>query len=109
VKYHFGQVSFQDTLSQVGITLEVVEKASLIPHRWSFSDRKAFVTPKTWRRNGPDLRLQATLYPPYSRWDCTLETTRNPKRFAVRLGRRMVHGLANADGGLIPIMRAEQP
>jgi error-prone DNA polymerase len=45
----------------------------------------------------------------HSRWDCTLEPTRNPKRFAVRLGLRMVHRLANADGGLIPIMRAEQP
>jgi len=45
----------------------------------------------------------------HSRWDCTLEQTRNPRRFAVRLGLKMVHGLANADGGLIPIMRAEQP
>jgi error-prone DNA polymerase len=45
----------------------------------------------------------------HSRWDCTLEQTRNPRRFAVRLGLKMVHGLANTDGGLIPIMRAEQP
>lgn len=45
----------------------------------------------------------------HSRWDCTLEPTQDPKRFAVRLGLRMVHGLSNADGGLIPIVRAERP
>jgi error-prone DNA polymerase len=45
----------------------------------------------------------------YSRWDCTLEPTRNKHRFAVRLGFRMVHGLANADGALIPLARAERP
>jgi error-prone DNA polymerase len=45
----------------------------------------------------------------HSRWDCTLEPTGNSRRFAVRLGFRMVHGLANADGGMIPIIRAEQP
>jgi error-prone DNA polymerase len=44
----------------------------------------------------------------HSRWDCTLEPTQNPKRFAVRLGFRMVHGLANADGALIPLARAER-
>ena len=31
-----------------------------------------------------------------SRWDCTLEATEIPDRFAVRLGLRMVKGLANA-------------
>ena len=31
-----------------------------------------------------------------SRWDCTLEPTGEEDRFAVRLGLRMVHGLANA-------------
>jgi error-prone DNA polymerase len=45
----------------------------------------------------------------HSRWDCTLEPTRSSRRFAVRLGLRMVHGLSNADAGLIPIIRAEQP
>ncbi|MBQ0822451.1 error-prone DNA polymerase [Microvirga sp. HBU67558] len=45
----------------------------------------------------------------HSRWDCILEPTRNPRRFAVRLGFRMVHGLANADAALIPIVRTEQP
>jgi len=45
----------------------------------------------------------------HSRWDCTLEPTRDSKRFAVRLGLRMVHGLSNVDGGLIPIVRAGQP
>nr|WP_193557285.1 error-prone DNA polymerase [Microvirga pakistanensis] len=44
----------------------------------------------------------------HSRWDCTLEPTRSPKRFAVRLGFRMVHGLANAHGALIPLARAER-
>src|ERR1019366_3327346 len=32
-----------------------------------------------------------------SRWDCTLEPTGEEDRFAVRLGLRMVRGLANAD------------
>jgi len=45
----------------------------------------------------------------HSRWDCTLEPTGIPRRFAVRLGLRMVHGLANADGALIPLARLEQP
>jgi len=45
----------------------------------------------------------------HSRWDCTLEPTRNPKRFAVRLGLRLVQGLANADGALIPLARSERP
>jgi len=45
----------------------------------------------------------------HSRWDCTLESTGSPKRFAVRLGFRMVHGLSNANGAMIPIVRAEQP
>src|SRR3981189_3230773 len=31
-----------------------------------------------------------------SRWDCTLEPTETDDRFAVRLGLRMVRGLANA-------------
>ncbi|WP_230533028.1 error-prone DNA polymerase [Microvirga roseola] len=44
----------------------------------------------------------------HSRWDCTLEPTRHPKRYAVRLGLRMVHGLANADAALIPLVRAER-
>ena len=34
-----------------------------------------------------------------SRWDCTLEPTDREDRFAVRLGLRMVRGLANADAG----------
>jgi error-prone DNA polymerase len=45
----------------------------------------------------------------HSRWDCTLEPTSNGKCFAVRLGFRMVHGLANADGALIPLARQERP
>ena len=45
----------------------------------------------------------------HSRWDCTLEPTGAPKRFAVRLGLRLVRGLANADGAMIPLARAEQP
>ncbi len=43
----------------------------------------------------------------HSRWDCTLEPTRNRHRFAVRLGLRLARGLANADGGMIPIARGE--
>ncbi len=45
----------------------------------------------------------------HSRWDCTLEPTRNRYRFAVRLGLRLVHGLANANGGMIPIARSDTP
>jgi error-prone DNA polymerase len=45
----------------------------------------------------------------HSRWDCTLEPTRNPQRFAVRLGFRMVHGPANTEASLISIVRAERP
>ncbi|WP_262298718.1 error-prone DNA polymerase [Microvirga sesbaniae] len=45
----------------------------------------------------------------HSRWDCALEATADPRRFAVRLGFRMVHGLANADAALIPIVRTGQP
>jgi error-prone DNA polymerase len=45
----------------------------------------------------------------HSRWDCTLEPTRNRHRFAVRLGLRMARGLANADGGMVPLARGEAP
>ncbi|MFC4171369.1 error-prone DNA polymerase [Microvirga sp. GCM10011540] len=44
-----------------------------------------------------------------SRWDCTLEPTGNPKRCAVRLGLRMVRGLANAEAAMIPLSRADHP
>jgi len=45
----------------------------------------------------------------HSRWECTLEPTRQPDRFAVRLGFCLVRGLANADGGMIPIARGDEP
>jgi error-prone DNA polymerase len=45
----------------------------------------------------------------HSRWDCTLEPTRSRRRFAVRLGLRLVRDLANADGALIPLARTEHP
>jgi error-prone DNA polymerase len=44
-----------------------------------------------------------------SRWDCTLEPTDDESRFAVRLGLRMVKGLANADAATIVSARADQP
>ncbi|ARM88182.1 error-prone DNA polymerase 1 [Rhizobium sp. CIAT894] len=44
-----------------------------------------------------------------SRWDCTLEPTDDDSRFAVRLGLRMVKGLANAHGATIVGARADQP
>ena len=44
-----------------------------------------------------------------SRWDCTLEPTDTDDRFAVRLGLRMVRGLANADAATIVTARADQP
>ncbi|MBZ7927624.1 error-prone DNA polymerase (plasmid) [Ensifer adhaerens] len=42
-----------------------------------------------------------------SRWDCTLEPTGDESRFAVRLGLRMVKGLANADAATLVAVRAE--
>jgi error-prone DNA polymerase len=44
-----------------------------------------------------------------SRWDCTLEPTDNEDCFAVRLGLRLVKGLANKDAAAIVTARAEQP
>ncbi len=44
-----------------------------------------------------------------SRWDCTLEPGAEPGRLAVRLGFRMVKGLANAHGAAIAMARGEQP
>ena len=44
-----------------------------------------------------------------SRWDCTLEPTDDEGRFAVRLGLRMVKGLANADAATIVAARADRP
>ncbi len=44
-----------------------------------------------------------------SRWDCTLEPTRDEGRFAVRLGLRMVKGLANDRAAAIIAARADQP
>jgi error-prone DNA polymerase len=44
-----------------------------------------------------------------SRWDCTLESTGREDRFAVRLGLRMVRGLANAAAAAIVAARADQP
>ena len=44
-----------------------------------------------------------------SRWDCTLEPTSDECRFAVRLGMRMVKGLANAHAAAIVAARADQP
>src|SRR3546814_6260574 len=44
-----------------------------------------------------------------SRWDCTLEPTADDSRFAVRLGLRMVKGLANANAAAIVGARAGTP
>ncbi|KRQ15912.1 hypothetical protein AOQ71_07160 [Bradyrhizobium manausense] len=43
------------------------------------------------------------------RWDCTLEPTNDDSQFAVRLGLRMVKGIANAHGAAIVAARADQP
>lgn len=43
-----------------------------------------------------------------SRWDCTLEETGVEDRFAVRLGLRMVLGLANADAAKIVAVRGKR-
>ncbi|MHC2361748.1 error-prone DNA polymerase [Rhizobium leguminosarum] len=44
-----------------------------------------------------------------SRWDCTMEPIDGTDRFAVRLGTRMVKGLALNDAAKIVIARADQP
>ncbi len=44
-----------------------------------------------------------------SRWDCTLEPTDDESHFAVRLGLRMVKGLANTEAAAIVGARADQP
>ncbi|CDX12085.1 Error-prone DNA polymerase 2 [Mesorhizobium plurifarium] len=44
-----------------------------------------------------------------SRWDCTLEPISDGGHFAVRLGLRMVRGLANAHASTIVATRADQP
>src|SRR5580692_2899156 len=43
-----------------------------------------------------------------SRWDCTLEPTEEDGRFAVRLGMRMVRGLANEQAALLLAGRANR-
>jgi error-prone DNA polymerase len=43
-----------------------------------------------------------------SRWDCTLESAGDDGRFAVRLGMRMVKGLANAHSATIVAARADR-
>jgi error-prone DNA polymerase len=44
-----------------------------------------------------------------SRWDCTLEPSEDEDGFAVRLGLRMVRGLANVDAARIVGTRADSP
>ncbi len=44
-----------------------------------------------------------------SRWDCTLEKVEGTHRHAVRLGMRLVRGLATADAARIVAARADQP
>ncbi|RWH46668.1 MAG: DNA polymerase III subunit alpha, partial [Mesorhizobium sp.] len=44
-----------------------------------------------------------------SRWDCTLEPTGDEGRFAVRLGLRMVRGLANIHAASIVAARGDRP
>ncbi|WP_049735296.1 error-prone DNA polymerase [Rhizobium ecuadorense] len=44
-----------------------------------------------------------------SRWDCTLEEVEGTNRHAVRLGMRLVRGLATADAARIVAARADEP
>jgi error-prone DNA polymerase len=44
-----------------------------------------------------------------SRWDCVLEETENPERFAVRLGLRMVRGLVNGEAAALVTARGDTP
>ncbi|MFT4077567.1 MAG: error-prone DNA polymerase [Asticcacaulis sp.] len=45
----------------------------------------------------------------HSRWDCTLEPTDRPGRFAVRLGFRLVSGIRSNDVAELILMRGETP
>jgi len=45
----------------------------------------------------------------HSRWDCTLEPIDDTGRHAVRLGMRLVRGLATADAARITAARADEP
>ena len=44
-----------------------------------------------------------------SRWDCTLEPTNRPGRFAVRLGYRLIKGIRSADVADLILCRGEAP
>ncbi|NBW12413.1 MAG: DNA polymerase III subunit alpha [Caulobacteraceae bacterium] len=44
-----------------------------------------------------------------SRWDCTLEPTGAPDTWAVRLGLRLIRGLANGDAARLVGARADRP
>ena len=44
-----------------------------------------------------------------SHWDCTLESTATPGKLAVRLGFRMVKGLANTDAATLILLRDGEP
>ncbi|UNK40274.1 error-prone DNA polymerase (plasmid) [Shinella sp. H4-D48] len=44
-----------------------------------------------------------------SRWDCTLEPTDDPDRFAVRLGLRMIKGMSDRDASRLVQARADEP
>jgi error-prone DNA polymerase len=43
-----------------------------------------------------------------SRWDCTLEPTDHPERFAMRIGLRQVRGLSNVDAAAIVLARGKR-
>jgi error-prone DNA polymerase len=58
------------------------------------------------RDHGVDVRPVCVIA---SRWDCTLEPTETEDRFAVRLGLRMVHGLANHAAAALVAARADEP
>ena len=57
------------------------------------------------QRHGVDIRPVCANT---SRWDCTLESTERDGEFAVRLGMRLVKGLANADAARIVAARADR-
>ncbi|MDC7682171.1 error-prone DNA polymerase [Asticcacaulis sp. BYS171W] len=47
--------------------------------------------------------------PNASRWDCTLEPTTRPDRFAVRLGFRLINGIRSQDVADLILARGEKP
>lgn len=84
----------------------------LSPYEPFLRERLATVPELTARRLHREIKEHGVEVRPVcvnaSRWDCTLEETGDESRLAVRLGMRMVKGLANAHAASIVLARADR-